>query len=306
MTPGHRSRLAGLVAAALAAAAGLVGLTSTPAGAAYCPGSGVNVVVDFNGLGGGVQKGCDPSGAGRSSDRVFEAAGFSLTPVNAQPGFICRVENKPAPSQETCARTPPANAYWGLFWSDGRSGKWNYATTGVNGLSVPQGGFVAFSWQNSDTRDAPSAAPTNAQATTTSTPAPTKTPTKKPTQTPTRTRTPKPTKPAPALTEGVTTRAAPSAVPTPPATGPAPTATPRATPSATATASESASSSTTLEPTPSDDPSAGALGAENLSSDFTPDEEPSGLPPWIPVSAVLALALAAFGGLWWRNRSGTS
>ncbi len=68
-----RTRLAGLVAAALAAAAGLVGISSGPASAALCSGSGVNVVVDFNGLGGGVQKGCDPAGAGKSADQVFRS-----------------------------------------------------------------------------------------------------------------------------------------------------------------------------------------------------------------------------------------
>ena len=89
-----RSRLAGLVAAALVAAAGLVGLSSGPAAAALCSGSGVNVVVDFNGLGGGVQKGCDPGGAGRSGDKVFPAAGFGLTYAQREPGFVCRVQER--------------------------------------------------------------------------------------------------------------------------------------------------------------------------------------------------------------------
>ena len=89
------SRLAGLVAAALAAAAGLVGVSAGPAAAALCSGSGVNVVVDFGSLGAGVQKGCDTRGANRSADKVFPAAGFPLTYAQREPGFVCRVKNTP-------------------------------------------------------------------------------------------------------------------------------------------------------------------------------------------------------------------
>ena len=37
---------------------------------------------------------------------------------------------------------PPTNAYWGLFWSNGTSGTWAYASEGVDSLSVPAGGSV--------------------------------------------------------------------------------------------------------------------------------------------------------------------
>ena len=40
-------------------------------------------------------------------------------------------------SNDPCVNTAPANAYWGLYWSDGKSGKWNYSSTGVGGLKVP-------------------------------------------------------------------------------------------------------------------------------------------------------------------------
>ena len=94
------------------------------------------MVVDFHGLGGGVQKGCDRNGAGRTGDKVFPAAGFSLTYAQREPGFVCRVKN--APSSAPCVNTSPANAYWGLYWSNGKSGKWNYSSSGVGGTSVPK------------------------------------------------------------------------------------------------------------------------------------------------------------------------
>ena len=176
MTRTLRPRLAGLVAVALAAAAGLVGLASAPASAALCSGNGVNVVVDFNGLGGGVQKGCAPNGANRTGDYVFPAAGFALTYARNQPGFVCRV--KGTPSNDPCLNTSPANAYWGLYWSDGKSGTWKYSSTGVGSVKVASGGFLSFSWQNGGANDAPSATPRNAK------PAPTEAPTKAATQSP--------------------------------------------------------------------------------------------------------------------------
>ena len=300
MTIVRRTRLAGLVAAALAAATGLVGLSSAPAAAALCPGSGVNVVVDFNGLGGGVQKGCDPGGAGKSADKVFPAAGFKLTYAQRQPGFVCRVNG--SPSNDPCVNTSPANAYWGLYWSDGKSGRWNYSSSGVGGVSVPDGGFVAFSWQNGGDADPPGAAPVNSQST------PTKAPTQEPTAEPTKapgggtakpTRTPKPTR-APASSAP---RTSASTTPTATATrSPKATATPSA--SASASASTSTAASNAGEPTAEDDATADLSSAERADSSFTPEEEHSGLPTWVPIAVLLGLVGAAGGAVVWRRRGG--
>ena len=152
---------------ALLAAAGLVVVTggtvaAPPATAAddrCAPGSGVTVVVDFGPLGGGTPIGCDPDGAGQPASQVVPRAGFSLDYVTNEPGFVCSVQRKPNPSS-SCGRTPPANAYWGLFWSDGSSSTWNYSSTGVGGLKVPAGGSIGWRWQNGGPRDLPRAAPT--------------------------------------------------------------------------------------------------------------------------------------------------
>jgi hypothetical protein len=53
---------------------------------------------------------------------------------------------------------PPTDAYWGLFWSDG-SGGWVYSSEGVDALSIPDGGSVAFAWQDGGARDQPGVAP---------------------------------------------------------------------------------------------------------------------------------------------------
>jgi hypothetical protein len=304
--PKGQARLAGLVAAALVAAAGLVGLSSGPAAAALCSGNGVNVVVDFQGLGGGVQKGCDPSGAGKSGNKVFPAAGFSLTYAARQPGFVCRV--KGSPSNAPCQNTSPANAYWGLYWSNGKSGKWTYSSSGVGGISVPNGGFLAFSWQNGGPSDPPGAAPVNS-----SKPAATKSPTKKATP---KAPTKKSTKQADAGSQS--TKAPGQTTPDQPTktSGAAGAGTPKAKASkrarAKARASASRSPSASSSPSESaaseasDDASPDVTSAEKVDSSFAPEEDPGGLPVWVPVVVIVALAGSAGGAAWWRRRTGAS
>jgi hypothetical protein len=149
-------RLVRLAAAALAvAAAGVV--VPSPAQASTCDtASGVSVVVDFHQLGGGVQTFCDTGGAGESAAQQFADAGHTLTYVQGEP-FVCQVDSKP---DTQCARTPPSNAYWSLWWSDGKSGEWKYASTGVTSLEVPDGGYVAFSWQGQSSQAKPRVTPT--------------------------------------------------------------------------------------------------------------------------------------------------
>ena len=109
-----RQRLASLVAAvaavAVVAAGAVVPLTAaSPAAAAggYCAkGSGVTVVVDTGALGGGTSIGCDGRGANTAGSTVVPRAGFSLTYVQKQPGFVCRVGG--APASVACGNTPPA------------------------------------------------------------------------------------------------------------------------------------------------------------------------------------------------------
>jgi hypothetical protein len=152
-------RLWSRVAAAvvLAAAVPAVSLTTAaPAQAAACStASGVTVVVDFNQLGGGVRVACDGSGGGDSAASLFTSNGFSLTPVARFPSFVCRVNG--APASDPCQNTPPSDAYWSLYWSDGRSGRWSYSSQSAYSLKIPDGGYVAFSWKQGSASAPPSA-----------------------------------------------------------------------------------------------------------------------------------------------------
>jgi hypothetical protein len=285
-------------ATVLVAAVGLA-LPTGPASAATCStGGGVTVVVDFHELGGGVQTACVADGGGRSAASLFSAAGFALSYVQRQPGFVCRVNGQPA--NDPCVNTPPADAYWGLFWSDGKSGAWNYATTAASGLNVPDGGYVAFSWNGSTARVTPGLSPAAHAAVPTGTPTsrPTKTPTGKPTTKPT-------TKPTARPTTGSTGKPS-SKSSSKPSTGPSASATGTATPSTTPSTTDSSapSSSATKAPGSVGQPTKPPGGVDG---EMLPESDPSapaeaepaesaddGLPTW--VGPVVVVVLFAAGG----------
>jgi hypothetical protein len=147
-----------LVALLLSAALGAFGaLTfSGPALAAGspCSGNGVDVVVDYGTLGGGVAQGCAPNAGGKTGDKAFDAAGYPLQYVPSQPGFVCTVAGKPA----ACKMPGSGDPWWGLFVSNGKSGAWKMAPVAVTKLEVPQGGSVAMVWESGKKVQKPSIA----------------------------------------------------------------------------------------------------------------------------------------------------
>ncbi|GAB3769200.1 hypothetical protein FB382_002530 [Nocardioides ginsengisegetis] len=285
-----RLTLASLVAAVLVTAATGV-IPAAPTQAAACStASGVTVVVDFHELGGGVQQVCDAGGAGDDAATQFEDSGFALTRVQRQPGFVCRVNNAPSSDQESCVNTPPADAYWGLWWSDGTSGTWTYASQGVDSLTVPEGGYVALSWNGSSTKSPPGAAPT---AHKTASPTPSPSPSHQPTQQPTQQPTHAPSQ-QPGTGGGTTAPASGATAPSVSASsaGSKPDGKHggkhgqkkrhHASPSA------GASSSATADPSGSASPAAGDVPAAEAP---TPDD--GGLPAWVAPAAIAVLFAAA-------------
>ncbi|MFJ9316270.1 hypothetical protein ACIRN4_18935 [Pimelobacter simplex] len=275
------------VVAALVAAATVVLLPADPASAAGCSGAtGVTVVVDFNQLrGDDLTTGCAPSGGGSAASEIFPAAGYPLDYVTDST-FVCRVSGYP--ENAGCGRTPPATAYWSLWWSDGKSGRWTYAPRGVAGLKIPTGGYVAFSWH----QGSGDAAPPGVAATPRVSPA---APSAKPSAKP---------KPGGGATKsgGSSKPAKPAATPstTPSATASASTsASPAETP--TATASPSASASTTSDAPVPTDPGTSDVPSIDEITDGPPsasdrasgdDTEGDGFPVWLGA----ALAVAVLGG----------
>ncbi len=209
--------LTAVLAVLLAGVLLVVGLAapSEAASGRCAKGTGVTVVVDYGPLGGGVVLACDPDGAGRAASEVMARTGFDLTYVNNQPGFVCRIQGKPDESQESCGQTPPADAYWGLFWSDGDPATWRYSSQGAGSLDVPEGGSIGWRFQDGGDREDPGAPPTAAATT------PSPQPSSQPSSQPTRSPSPHPTKTPTAQPSGPSEAAEPTPTQEPSASVPA-------------------------------------------------------------------------------------
>lgn len=145
---------------------GLGSVAAAPAQAASgrcSAGHGVTVVVDFGPLGGGVHTACDPDGGGEPAAQVTAHVGFDLDYVTSQPGFVCRIDGFPGSDAEDCGDTPPPDAYWGLFSSDGDPATWSYSSEGAGSLDVPDGGSIGWRFQDGGDREDPGAPPTQAE-----------------------------------------------------------------------------------------------------------------------------------------------
>jgi hypothetical protein len=275
----RRSRRAAAVAASVIGLLVVLGGPPAAAAGSSCTGrTGVSVVVDFGPLGGGTQQVCVPSGAGSNAAEVTSDGGFTVTFTNDGQPFVCRINGEPA--QEDCNDTPPGNAYWGLFWSDGTSG-WTYSTRGATALEADDGWSIGWRFQDGGDLEKPSAGPHK-----TPPPSPSPSPsssTPKPTANPApATRTPRPS----ATSPGAVTSADPSGLPV--TTGPKQTTRkPSRSAEPSETPSESPRELTTELPT--DESSDAAEGSLGTVSD--PDE-PTG-----PGNDTGVAAVAGLGGL---------
>ncbi len=265
-------------AATILLAAAVVLLPQASASAAACGGStGITVVVDSNQLGAGISAGCDADGGTAANN--FADAGYQLEYSQAagMSGFVCKINGNPANGD--CTET---DAYWSLWWSDGKSGTWTYAARGVGSLRVPDGGYVAFAWHQGSGRAAPpdvSPTPRVQEAKPTLAPSPTTSTKPKPSAKPT----PKPT-PTPSASA---TSAIPSASATPSAS--ASTATPTATPT-DVTPSDTPSQTTTTGPPSIDEITD---GPEATSADVDGENDGGGFPAWLGIGLVVVVLGAA-------------
>ena len=131
---GARRRLSQVPVAALAAGAvavlcGVVApAPQARAQATPCAVTEVTVVVAGQGTG------CAP--AGLDGLTTLRRAGFSVTMVQTQPGFICRINGTPA--SDPCVTTPPADSYWAYYHAP-LGGTWQYSTLGASARTAAAG-----------------------------------------------------------------------------------------------------------------------------------------------------------------------
>jgi hypothetical protein len=150
-----------LLAIALCATGGWFG--ATPAAAQdYATCNGVQVIIDYGSLGGGVRSSCATSfGTGTAALR---SAGFSPTLDN---GFVTKITAKPTISNIY-------QAYWS-YWhatrnSDGSYSGWSYSNLGANSYHPTKGNAEGWHYISlSDSASGPSEKPANNAAVTAST-----------------------------------------------------------------------------------------------------------------------------------------
>lgn len=203
------------LAAAVLLGIGLAGGAVPQPAAAWtagaCPtAAGVTVVVDFTAFDAGVVTRCVP-GSPSSGLTALADAGFAVAQVATVPGFVCRIDQRPGPAAESCAATPPVDAYWS-YWSAQRGGAWAYSPGGAAGSRPAQGSVEGWAFTTSGNATPPSVVPPPLAA---ATPPPT------PAQTPRPTSVPSTPAPAPASTPGAveashpaSATASPTAAPT--------------------------------------------------------------------------------------------
>ncbi len=317
----HRRRCRLVAAVALTAAAGVavpVAGPAAPAAAATCgSGGGVTVIVDFRELGGGVQGQCVRDGGGQRASSLFPTAGFPLTDVRTENGFfVCRVSGAPDASREDCVDTPPADAYWGLWWSTG-DGDWSYSNYGANGLKVPDGAWVGFSWkQGSGEAQEPGVTPRTPSAPPSPSPSPQPSATPSPQQPPSQPAAPSggqgtgeqqgrggpggSASPEPGVPPSASP-AASGAPTTPSAPGQEGSAGPGK-PSGTSTAGPGAPSSS---PGDTEAPDSDPTVADPAPPRAVDDGGAEGLPGWVPPLAVGGVLAGAAAALLLRRRLGT-
>jgi hypothetical protein len=102
--------------------------TPTPSATTASPCAEVTVIVEFTTLGHKPITACAPAGVAAD---VLKAAKLT-TAGTADYGnqVICRVDELPAPADESCATLPSA-AYWAMWIKTSADAKWDYAQEGV-------------------------------------------------------------------------------------------------------------------------------------------------------------------------------
>jgi hypothetical protein len=111
--------------------------SATPAADGACRDTaGITVVVDFGATGGGVQIGCSAAPVKNGFEALIRA-GFVITNVSSQPGFLCQIDGQPA--DDPCTHVPSAAHYWS-YWYAQRGEPWTYSSSG--GSRTPPPGSV--------------------------------------------------------------------------------------------------------------------------------------------------------------------
>ncbi len=132
--------------------------------------AGVWLQVDFDILGATLIETCVDAAAPLEALTVLDAAAVTITGT-ADYGLdvVCRVNGLPAADQslkipghesyrETCATMTPEFGYWSVWVEDRATGEWDYASVGIDDLTLAPGESLGFTF-TSGTHTEPPAEP---------------------------------------------------------------------------------------------------------------------------------------------------
>jgi hypothetical protein len=134
---------------------------------------GTIVAVDFAHWSKPIERGCAVQLT--TEYAAMHAAGFRTTGDGTDgPAFVCRIDDEPPTSEQSCATTPPADAYWSFWYADAGQNAWAYSEQGAMDFEPQPGSVTFWIFGSTDTRppasDPPSALrASNTSPTTTST-----------------------------------------------------------------------------------------------------------------------------------------
>jgi hypothetical protein len=114
----------------------------------------VEVYIDYGSLATGTKSlACVTVDQKTSALDILSQAGFTIEGTQKYGNaVVCRVNNMPDPSMESCKDMPPADAYWAVLVKEREiipipfdlSGEWGWAQTGVNEIYLNPGDSIGL------------------------------------------------------------------------------------------------------------------------------------------------------------------
>jgi hypothetical protein len=125
--------------------------------------TGEIVVVDFAAWGGDIERGC--AGTLTTGYNAMISAGFTPSGTEQEgPAFVCRIDDEPPPSQQSCVDTPPASASWSYWHADAGQNTWTYSSLGAMSYEPPPGSVDAWTFGAADPNVQPPFTPSSVRA----------------------------------------------------------------------------------------------------------------------------------------------
>ncbi len=154
-----------VVAIALLATTGLVGpAVAEDASESPCGPEAVTVVVDAEMLDGDVEARCvtDPADGQTMLETITEAGFHVDGTTEFGSAVVCRVDDAPDQTRESCDAMPSADAFWGSWVAS--DNEWAFAQEAVDTQTVSAGDVVGLAFQDGPDERQPALSPQRAVA----------------------------------------------------------------------------------------------------------------------------------------------